>query len=198
MIQPEGEARASAPLLMVLHGNGSNGHAEVGSWSGQASKGWLLAHPQSSQLIGDDVYVWDDWEKAAQEVREHYAVLVEKYAIDPEKVILGGFSMGGGLAIWLTLSRAIKARGFVVLGPYLRDIEALMPLLETARTDGLRGYIIVGEQDNIGLEISRKVADLLRSHGIPCELEIRPGLKHTYPADFGQSLAKGIAFVMQE
>jgi predicted esterase len=198
VIQPEGEAQSSAPLLIALHGNSSNGRNEVSFWQGPVSSGWLLGIPQSSQLIGDGAYVWDDWEKATQEVREHYAALIEKHAIDSEKVILSGFSMGGGLAIWLTLSKAIKAHGFVVLGPYLRDIEALKPLLETVKVDRLRGYIIVGEQDEVCLNISRKVAELLNFHGIPCELEIRPGLKHTYPADFGQSLAKGIAFVMQE
>jgi hypothetical protein len=105
--------------------------------------------------------------------------------------------MGGGCAIWLSISEAIPTRGFVVLGPYMPEVERLQPLLESAKAKQLRGYIIVGELDKECLAISRKVAELLNGHDIPCELEILSGLRHNFPADFQQHLEKGLAFVLQ-
>lgn len=85
----------------------------------------------------------------------------------------------------------------MVPGPHLLDVNALLPFLVAANSAGLRGYIVVGEEDNVCLGISRKVHELLNVHGIPCELELRPGLGHVYPDDYTKSLEKGLAFVLQ-
>ena len=197
IMHPDGGVSTSSQprsLLLALHGNAGNLSGTLGPWRGVVDQGWLLVLPQSSQAIDENAFVWDDWDKAAAEIQEHYVSLTHRYAIG-ERVIVGGFSMGGGLAIWLTLSRIIRAHGFVVLAPYVPDIEKLEPLLERARADGVHGYIIVGERDNGCLEIAHKLNALLNVNGIPCQLELRPGLGHTYPPDFDQSLEKALAFV---
>ena len=94
------------------------------------------------------------------------------------------------------MTRAIKARGFVVVGPYLRDLEPLKPYLDTAAASGLRGYIVMGLQEPPeGQEIMRKIHAFLNTHGVPCELEERPEIAHAFPADFGQSIEKALAFL---
>jgi predicted esterase len=203
VIPPEGEAGkyqvSSHPLLLALHGNTGNAHAFADSWHWVSAQGWLLALPQSSQVVSNNAFVWNDFDKATREVKEHYAAITKQYAIEPGKVVVGGFSMGGGLAIWLSVSRAIKARGFVVLGPYLPKVDVLQPYLEAAKTDGLRGYVILGEQELPQYqEQVRKVVDLLNAHGIPCELEPRSNLAHAFPPDFEKSLQKAFAFILQE
>lgn len=198
VIPPTKETHTSSqsyPLLLALHGNNDNAHSSVNYWRWITSQGWLLAVPQSAQLIGADAYVWDDWDQATREVKQHYTALAEQFAIDNEKTILGGFSMGGGLAIWLAMTGAVKARGFIALGPYLRDVEKLVSSLETAKTNNLRGYIVVGEDDHC-LPIARRVTELLQGHGIPCEFELRPNLGHTFPPDFKQSLEKALTFIL--
>lgn len=185
------------PLLMVFHGNNGNARATVEHWEGVTAQGWLLALPQSSQIVGPGAFVWDKREMGTGEAREHLTALSGKHALDPERVVLGGFSMGGGQAVWMALHQSIKASGFVVLGPYLTaaELEALPALLTNQRPAGLRGSIIVGEEDSECLEVSRKVVAIMREHNLPCELEILPNMHHSYPAGFVKYVSKGLAFI---
>ena len=199
VLQPQEPSPATGyPLLIALHGNGANAPRTLNPHRGIASQGWLVAVLQSSQVAGPSSFVWDDYEKAQGEIQQHLTALEKDYAIDPQRIVVGGFSMGGGLATWLGLNGAIKARGFVALGPYLPDVDALLPFLDSAKSAGARSYIVVGEEDKICLDISHKVHDLLNDHSIPCELELLPGLGHAYPNDYTKSLEKGLAFVLQE
>jgi predicted esterase len=125
-------------------------------------------------------------------------VLSEGYRIDEERIVLGGFSMGGGLAAWLALSGAIKARGFILVGPWVPDMDQLLPLMEKDEVRRLRGYIIVGENDEVCREISLTLAEHLRAHGIQCELEVHPGLAHEHPPDFEKSLADALEYICQQ
>jgi len=197
--QPIGYAGTLLSLLIGLHGNGDNASKTIEYWSGIATHDWLLAIPQSSQLERPDAYVWDDRELSVSEIREHLAKLTSEYSIDSERVVLGGFSMGGGQAIWMALHQSIKTSGFVVLGPWLREaeLEALSALLETQKPAGLRGYILVGEEDRICLDVSHKVVEIIHAHNLPCELEVIPGLDHSYPEDFAKCMISGLAFIEQ-
>lgn len=197
VLLPEGEQRSGQyPLFIALHGNGANAPRNIGPNRWVTSQGWILAVPQSSQIIGPNSFVWDDWDKSKVEVQQHLATLNRDYKIDSEQIVLSGFSMGAGLATWLSVSGAIKTRGFVVLGPYLRDVDILLPLLDSAKVAGVRGYIIIGEEDKACRDIAHKVHEMLKEYGIPCELELRPGLGHVYPDDYTKSLEKGLAFVL--
>ena len=60
-----------------------------------------------------------------------------------------------------------------------------------------RGYLIVGEQDELSLRGARALADILRSSGIACELEVHPNLKHDFPPTFEQSLNNALKFILQ-
>ncbi|GCF11190.1 alpha/beta hydrolase [Dictyobacter arantiisoli] len=139
----------SLPLLIALHGNWSDARSTQEAWSDVTTRGWLLAVPQSSQMIGLNSYTWDDRQQGSHEVFTHLAVLNRTHTIDPERVVLGGFSMGAGLAILLTLRQSTKACGFVVLAPYLSEaeLETLSDLLDRQKIMGRRGYIMVGEED---------------------------------------------------
>ena len=194
-----GTADQLCPLLIALHGNNSNAPSSADYWRSAVPKGWLVALPQSSQVIGPDAYVWDDREWTKREIQEHYATLTDSYAVDRDRVILGGFSKGGELAIWLVLSGAVRACGFVVVGPggpYIRQPDKWTPLIEAGRERGLRGYFVVGELDAFCLEGSKALAMMLRSQGIPCEVEVHPNLGHDFPPDFEVSLARALEFVL--
>jgi predicted esterase len=199
LIEQPAQHATNFPLLIALHGNNSNAGDTMKEWSKITEQGWLLAVPQSSQIIGQDAFVWDDREQASNEIREHLAKVSGEYTIDPNRVVLGGFSMGGGQAIWMALHQSIKTRGFVVLGPYLSEdeLKALPALLEAHKPTGVRGYILVGDEDHECLDISRTVVALLNARSIPCELEVRPRLDHSYPTDFAEVVSRGLAFIEQ-
>ena len=195
-MEPE-HASPPYPLLMALHGNNSNSEASVDFWRAAANRGWLLTLPQSSQLGDFDAYVWNDRERAIAEVREHDAAIRREYEVDPARVVVGGFSMGGGLAAWLAVSGAIEARRFIAVGPYLEDVGQLRPLIEARPDRKLRGYIVVGDQDDPCYQIAQEIATLLQSYEISCQLEVHPNLGHVFPPGFEDSLAKGLDFILR-
>lgn len=199
LIIPSAQQATSYPLLIALHGNSSNARDTSAYWAGIPAQGWLLALPQSSQLIGPGECIWDNREQGSSEVREHLAALTSTYPIDQERVVLGGFSSGGSLAIWLAVHQSRKTRGFIALGPTLTaaELEAVTTLFDAHTPVGLRGSIIVGEEDTWSLETSRKIAKLMQTHDLSCQLEILPGLDHSYPPHFAQSVAQRLAFVEQ-
>lgn len=197
LVRKPTEQAGALPLLCALHGNGENASITIDDWRDIIAQGWLLAAPQSSQLNDPATFVWNDRETGISEVRAHIAALNGEYTIDPQRVVLGGFSMGAGQAVWMALHQSVPARGFIVLGPYLTpdELDALPTLLTSQRSTSLRGSILVGELDVECLEVARKIVEIMQAHHLPCELTILPGIGHYYPPDFGEFIRKGLAFI---
>lgn len=199
--EPEGGCApgANCPLFLALHGNGSNARLTLAGWRPVVAAGWLLAVPQSSQGMSMDSYVWNDQEIAQREVAEHYATVTAEHGVDTGRVVLAGFSMGGETALRAALVGTVPAHGFILLGPGGPTIDtpdAWLPMMENAAGRGLRGTILLGENDvSIPHDAIRTLVDHLNAHGIPCELEIVPGIRHEYPQDFAPYLARALAFV---
>ena len=158
VLQPEQKSTQPSLFAIALHGNTGNVRSHAQEWQWLAMKGWRVGLPQSSQLEAPNAAVWNDYERGTREVQSHYSALNEQYELDSERMIIGGFSAGGGLAIHLAVTGAIRARGFVVVGPYLRNPDSLIPLLETARARRVRGYMVMGLQEPPeGQELMRNV-----------------------------------------
>ncbi len=196
VIPPEGKAALPAPLLLALHGWNQNAQMTATEWRPMSAKGWVLACAQSSQTTASGAFHWNDFARGAADALKLYRALTGARARDPEHVLLGGFSTGGGLAIQLAVTGAINTHGFIAVGPILPDVEGLTPHLETASARGLRGYIQLGLQMAPEFqEPMRQLHALLNVHGIPCELEECPEIAHAFPADFERSLDKALAFL---
>lgn len=199
--EPEGDHSADhpRPLFIALHGNGDNARSALACWRPIVAQGWVLAALQSSQIGYSDAYGWFDEERSVREIAEQYTALREQRAIDSGQIILAGFSMGGAVALRLALQQTISARGFILLGPGGPPIdtpEAWIPLIQAAAARGLRGYILLGEEDeNIPKDAIRTLAALLNTHGVPCQVETIPDLGHGYPPDSGPCLSRALAFL---
>ncbi|MGH2493549.1 MAG: alpha/beta hydrolase [Ktedonobacteraceae bacterium] len=196
VLQPAKQV-AALPLLIALHGNAENASVTLEYWKGITTQGWLLAVPQSSQIYDQNSFVWDDREVGISEIRAHLASLSREQTLDQNRVVLGGFSMGGGQAVWMALNQSVKTCGFVVLAPYLTpaELEALPAILESQKLTSLRGSILVGEEDIQCLEVSRKVVEIMHAYNLPCELEVQPGPDHDYPPNFGEYVSKELALI---
>ena len=189
------------PLLMALHGNSMNAQLSVENWESAVDHGWLTALLQSSQISGPDMFVWDDLDLGAGEIKAHYQELFKEHSVDLARVVIGGFSKGGEMAIWLTLKEILPLAGFIVVnpgGPFVQDINQWPPILEECKSkDTLRGFFVVGEKD-ANREKIKALKELLVDHGITCELVVSSDIAHDFPSDFDQVLSQALEYVLGE
>lgn len=183
------------PLVLALHGNTGNAETTLGRWKPIVDDGYLLVSLQSTQLSGPNAYVWNDFEKAKGELIEHLSVLASEFNIDRERVVIGGFSMGGGFGLWAALNDVILVKGYLGIGPYIAEPKGLKPQIEAKANSDFRAYILVGDQDVGCLPGSEATKDLMVNAGIPCKYELREGLAHEMPNDFGESAKRALNFI---
>ena len=192
------KATQPLPLLMALHGNTQNAQNSVPFWESAVKQGWLTVLLQSSQIFGPDAYVWNDLKLGAREIKAHYQQLREKYQVNPDQVVISGFSKGGEMVIWLALIDVFPLAGFIAVnpgGPLITDINQWLPILENCKTrTELRGYFVAGERDP-SVENIKALHEMLVSHGVACELVIAPDIDHDFPEDFSQTLAQALEFI---
>jgi len=201
-VAPDPPPVAPPPLLFVTHGNVSHIENEIDHYRAVTTWGWLLAMPQSSQPWGmEGRYVWGDWEVTERQLKEYWRLLGQREDYDAARVVSAGISKGGEVALWLALSGTLPARGFIAIapgGPRIDEPEKLLPLLEASREQGVRGYLIVGDQDTQGYEPTLRLAAFLKEQGITHELEVHPGVEHWFPPDFEASLRRALEFIVEE
>jgi len=189
------------PLLIGLHANAGTAQDSVEFWQPAAQAGWLVAAPQSDQAMWKGAYVWDDRELAEAQIKKHFETLLKNYACDPEQVVLAGHSLGGETAAWLAITGAVPARGFLAIGPAgpLSDnLQTWLPLIDQAGWSGLRGYVILGEEDeSIQHDNLRSWVEMLNTNGIPTELEEVPHAGHEYAPEYESSLLRALDYLLQ-
>ncbi len=188
------------PLLLAMHGATSTAKAEIAHWEGVATGGYMLAMPQAFPLLWAGGGLWSV-EKSVPEVAEYYEQLSAELAIDPQRVVVGGYSLGGEIALQVALTGAVPACGFVVLGPaggpLSHEAQNCKDIIQAAQERGMRGVIIVGQDDaSASQDGIRTLAAMLNEAGAPCKLMTFDG-GHAYSPDFGQMLLDALTFILE-
>ncbi len=185
VIPPLSSTNGPVPLCVVLHGNGDTAHKAAEGWRALTRMGYLVVAVQSPLVEMRDFALWQDADLAQTEISRHVAEVAGEYAIDLARTLIAGFSMGGEIALHLALRQPFPIHGFMLLGPggpLSDDHTGWQPLIAAAPVPGLRGAILLGDQD---AQITRDQMPLLaadlNARGIPCQLEMLPGMQHTYP-----------------
>lgn len=183
------------PLLLTLHGRGGSPQYSLNQWQPAADTGWVVSDLISSQLMGYDAYCWDDRALALKEICQHLEELQKEHPIDPDQIVVAGYSAGGGLAVELTCLNELPARGFIAVAPAL----VTLPTLEVLpRPVGLRGVILAGEMDTNWIDTARQIAAWLESHQIQCRNEFQPEMGHEFPKDFPELLRSYLDWIVSE
>jgi len=188
---------AQVPLLMALHGNNSNAERIQGYWNTLSEEGWLVAFPQSSQLAGTGVYCWNDQTLANRELLEHYATITKKISVDSKRTVVSGFSMGGFTAINAALQQYFPIRGFLAVAPFIRDLTEIEQLLKNLPSQHIRGYFLLGQDDEGCTPNALSLHRLLNNHGIVCEVEVFPNNGHDFPQEYRAAIGRGLQFILQ-
>lgn len=186
-----------APLLIALHGNQSSAEKTLPFWEPALAEGWSVVIPQSNQAMQKDALGWDGLDASVAYVQERFKAI--DFPFDQKRTVIAGHSMGGFVAIRMALEGLLPVCGFVVNGPavpYLDEEAELKNLLPAAKERGLRGYFILGEQDDaIFIPKVLELAEKLKTAGLVCAVDMVPEATHAPHPAYDPALRRGLRFV---
>ena len=185
------------PLVVALHGNQFNIRTTRLIWSGEALSDCLLAFPQSSHAVCTDAYSWVDPQLGADELVSHLDEIFTENQVDRDRTILGGFSAGGRVVLHTMLKRRVRAKGIILLGPWIPDLVYLEPMIPNLRSDRVRVCLICGTQDEDCFDSSNRLAKLLEENGVSFQYRVVAGMGHSFPPDFEEYLARARTFILE-
>lgn len=108
--QPAANDDASSPAVIYLHGAGGSGAGVMRNTAlinGFVDRGYVFAAPSGLQWQGRSGGIWSfhpDREQARDEIAFLTAVrddLITKHNVDPDRIMLVGFSVGGSMTAYL-------------------------------------------------------------------------------------------------
>jgi predicted esterase len=186
-----------AGILLALHGWGEQATDFVSPWRAATRTGLLVVAPESSQELSPGFFVWDDRERARDDVARALSRVRTRRSLDERRSLYAGFSQGGGLAVsWALGAGPLRSTTFLALGTGFGDVAAeALESLDEAAARGARGGLIVGDADD-SLDGARALHESLVRGGVACDLEVVPGLGHDLPHDLGERLLRAIGFLL--
>jgi predicted esterase len=177
------------PLLVYLHGSGDDDRGMLDR--SRAPEGWIQMAPRgrgTSNCFSAD-HAQDDLREAVADVLAHYPV-------DPDRVFLAGFSMGGYGVYRTALAQPGRFRGLAVfagqpdLGPQWLG-EGHPDFLEPATLAALKGeafFIVHGTEDrNCPFAKTQRLVEGLRAYGARVTFRAEPGRGHDGPSPEGEA-----------
>ncbi len=177
------------PLLLLLHGFGSNEHDLMGLAPYLDARctiasvravydlgfgyAWYYLYGMPGNLQHDD----ESRARSLEMLTDYVASAPARFGTDPQQVYLLGFSQGAVMSLNVALTAPHLVAGVIALSGYLDDM--VVPRVETEQLHNLHALIVHGTLDNlIPVAGSRKVHAFLRR--TPAKV-----VYHEYPIDHG-------------
>jgi acetyl esterase/lipase len=183
------------PLFVALHGGGENVAMLKPNWvSPRLQAEFIVAYVQSSQVADMTGFHWQDEARTRRDLQAAYAEVVARYPVDPDRVIVGGFSSGGFASLITAFHQTLPVRGFVALCPEppasITDAD-----ITAAVARGLRGAVLTTELDP-RVAAQRAFAERLTTLKLDAEFAVTPNIGHWFPKDFAQQLDRAIERIL--
>lgn len=146
IIRENNDSVTKSPLLILLHGYGSNEN-DLFSFSSQVPKNWIVVSVRAPFKLNENSYRWynvkmvngkivvniDEEERSRKKLIELISEITTKYNVDSKKIIVAGFSQGANMAQSLGLGDPNLVTGFGVFsgrfaeefGPHISKSTAL-------------------------------------------------------------------------
>jgi len=195
LLMPAPPSSGLYPLLITLHGRNGNKDVDLQQWEVARQRGWLVLSCQSTQPVFQGAYHWDNPATSLADLLFYYEQVLQQYQIDPQRIIIAGFSQGGGTAIHAALSGKIPVRGFLAIASWWADPRSLVSQRDDAKH--VRGYFITGEKDHT-FDTAKEIQKVLKENQIQFEEELHPDLAHEFPSAFERSFDKATGFIFKE
>jgi phospholipase/carboxylesterase len=151
----------SPPLLILLHGVGSN-EQDLFSMANQLPDNFLIISARAPFKISEGNYMWyevdfgsgkpvinsEQAEKSRTILIKFISQLKEKHQFNHREIFIGGFSQGAIMSYSVGLTRPDKVKGIIALsGRVLKEIKPIIATKE--KLASLKALIIHGTTDNI-------------------------------------------------
>lgn len=195
--KPSNDSEGKAPLLLLLHGYGSN-EEDLFSFAPELPSNYFIISaraPIEMQPYGNAWYhitidpsgVKSSDNKGARASRDLIAQFIDEaiaaYNLDPYNVTLLGFSQGTILSYAVALTYPEKVKNIIGLSGYIN--EEIIDLKSNAAYAHLNIYNSHGTVDQvIPIEAARKTPDYLKKLGIKTALSEFPVGHGVHPTNF--------------
>jgi phospholipase/carboxylesterase len=182
--EPAGNTREPAPLLLLLHGVGSNEQDLIGLAPALDPR-FFVVSARAPITLGYGAYGWyhvqflptgyimdhDEAESSRKLVLKFVDELTRSYNVDPKRVFLMGFSQGCILSLAAALTEPRKFAG--VVGMSGRMLPELTPKIAPPdQLAGLPVMVVHGTYDNVlSIDLGREIRSELEK--VPVALTYR-------------------------
>ncbi|MBK8913685.1 MAG: dienelactone hydrolase family protein [Phycisphaerales bacterium] len=191
IVPPPGHSStAEAPVIVALHGFGSNADDIADAYRATAAAfGAILVAPRAVEEAPAGGFTWGNSENAEYIVNAALDAVRAAHRVDEKRLVLTGFSQGG----WVTYRVALRnpkrfCAAIPVAGRCADIVVPATPVLP-------KFYIMVGEKDPV-LEQNRQVSAALESKGATVLLATFAGVGHEFPQDRDGELRKALTFAL--
>jgi predicted esterase len=199
LLPPNHDASKATPLIIALHGSGGTGADMADQWKSIAARnGAILVCPDALRPLGQG-YQWMFRDESDWLVMDVIQRAKAKHNIDPDRVILTGFSQGANTALELATRHPEAFAGVVIIaGHYEPDINPFPkgPGGAGGADAKLPPFaLLIGANDEAA-QSNRAAEAELKALGIPVMLRIYPGHGHAFPPQTQTELSEALRFVM--
>lgn len=193
ILPPRHDPAKPAPLIIALHGSGGTPDEMEMAWKNVAAKhNAILCVPGGMRPLGRG-YQWMFMDESEWLILHALDMCKKRHNIDPQRVVLTGFSQGGNMSFYMAMRHPELYRGVVPVAAHYESNVA--PLPQPAAKSMPRFALLVGAQDE-GAASYRELDAALRKAGVPARLKIYPGLGHAFPPDHERELDLALQFVL--
>jgi tetratricopeptide (TPR) repeat protein len=180
------------PLMMIFHGGIGIIQAQQHYWKAEKlNEDYIVVFVQGRHFLCTGKRRFGN--EGIADVKNIYQKIQNDYLIDTTKVLLGGPSAGGMLAIDLAINNHIPAQGLVLAFP-VKPREFGADDIYNAGINGLKVSMICGEND-WALERQKEMSVIFDKLSVANRIVIYPENGHEYPDDFSDQILKSIEFI---
>ena len=194
IVPPNFDETKPAPLIVALHGYGGNAQDIASVWRGPAARfGAVLIAPQAIQAA-DAGFSWGVVEQGEYLVMRAIERARAGHNVDPKRIVLTGFSQGGGMCFTLGLRQPGLFAGVIpVAGVYEDRVDPIPPQSRAT----LPRFVIMNGADDREAENNRAAAERLKAINVPVLLRIYDNVGHAFPPNREVELDIALRFVLE-
>lgn len=185
------------PIFIVMHGDGDNMNLLMEDWKPETflNRGYIVVYVQSTQVSDHRGYSWiNNPTIARRDIRTCYEKIREKYLVDEECVILGGFSGGAIGGIDILMEDIIPVKGLIAICPERKPESVTIENIRKVMSRKTKIVFMEGEKE-IPMKEEDEMINMFKKVGLPCEYYINKGLYHEIPEDLNEKLDEVLEFI---